>query len=107
MTKGLVTALCLSVSIALCAQAASAQEQDLSRLAGDWADRIAAIAEGLEGRPSTSFRLFNPDRLYPGPEDRTVEQAAWDALVTRKSTRDQPGVAFTASDGMAGLVLRF
>lgn len=107
MTKGFVTALCLSAQTLLCTPAAGAQEFDLSILV-EWKDNISAIVRALEEEPGTSFRLFNPERLYPGAADRTVEDADWTLPVTTtKSGRQDPGLSLSAEGGGVGLVLRF
>ncbi|ABV95048.1 hypothetical protein Dshi_3315 [Dinoroseobacter shibae DFL 12 = DSM 16493] len=103
MTKGLVTALCLSAATALLPLSAGAQDLVVSPDAG-WAERIGAILRSREVDLSTSFRLFNPERLHPEPAERAVEKATWDVMITR-SSRDLPS---PASEGwIAGLILRF
>lgn len=106
MTKALVTVLSLAVATALFTAPARAQDLDLSRLA-DWTDRIAEFVPDLDDLPSTSFRLFNPDRLFPGSPAHQVDEDTWRARVTTKSARDRPSLSMGAKDGGAGFILRF
>jgi len=106
MTRGLLTAFCLSCVTGLVPFPATAQDRDLSVLA-DWADAIGAIVRTLEDRSDIPFRLFNPDRLHSAPEDRVVEGAAWEPPLTTKSSAHKPGLSAFADGGGLGLALRF